>query len=128
MQLAKEYGATDVLNYKDGPIDEQVQELLGGGQPDSCIATGGTSDTFARCLKMVKPNGYVTNLQAQTFDTEIPADYTCLLYTSCGYCGVYQGMCFDYYRALRRRVRPDLGFRVPRGCKKRTGKRDNDIG
>ena len=29
LELAKEYGATDVLNYTDGPIDEQVLELTG---------------------------------------------------------------------------------------------------
>ena len=55
LELAKEYGATDVLNYTDGPIDEQVLELTGGVAPDCCITTGGTNDTFARCLKMVKP-------------------------------------------------------------------------
>ena len=60
----------------DGPIDEQVLELTGGVAPDCCITTGGTNDTFARCLKMVKPNGIVSNLQAQTFDTEIPGMYT----------------------------------------------------
>ena len=76
LELAKEYGATDVLNYTDGPIDEQVLELTGGVAPDCCITTGGTNDTFARCLKMVKPNGIVSNLQAQTFDTEIPGMYT----------------------------------------------------
>ena len=76
LELAKEYGATDVLNYMDGPIDEQVLELTGGVAPDCCITTGGTNDTFARCLKMVKPNGIVSNLQAQTFDTEIPGMYT----------------------------------------------------
>lgn len=76
LELAKEYGATDVLNYTDGPIDEQVLELTGGVAPDCCITTGGTNDTFARCLKMVKPNGIVSNLQSQTFDTEIPGMYT----------------------------------------------------
>ena len=99
MELAKEYGATDVLSYKDGPIDEQVQELLGGGQPDCCIATGGTNDTFARCLKMVKPNGYVTNLQAQTFDTEIPADYTLAW---CAHKHLNGGLCPGGRRRLER--------------------------
>ena len=76
MELAKYYGATDVLNYKDGPIDELVLEATHGVAPDCCIPTGGTQDTFARCIKMVKPNGYVSNLQAQTFDTVIPMEYT----------------------------------------------------
>ncbi len=71
-ELAKFYGATDVLDYHDGPIDEQVLELLHGVQPDCVITTGGTQDTFARSVKMVKPNGTVSNLHAQTFDTVIP--------------------------------------------------------
>ena len=76
LELAKEYGATDVLNYQDGPIDEQVLELTGGIAPDCCITTGGTNDTFSRCLKMVRPNGIVSNLQTQTFETETPGMYT----------------------------------------------------
>ena len=27
VKVAKEYGATDIINYKEGPIDEQVREL-----------------------------------------------------------------------------------------------------
>ena len=76
VEAARKYGATDFISYKNGPIDEQVLELTGGVAPDCCITTGGTNDTFARCLKMVKPNGIVSNLQAQTFDTEIPGMYT----------------------------------------------------
>lgn len=74
--LAKEYGATDVLDYHDGPIDQQVFELTNGVAPDCCITTGGSMDTFAACIKMVKPNGYISNLQAQTFDTVLPMTYT----------------------------------------------------
>ena len=37
IDLAKEYGATDIVKYKDGPIDDQVIELLGGKQPDAVI-------------------------------------------------------------------------------------------
>lgn len=76
LELAKEYGATDVLDYTDGPVDEQVLELTGGVAPDCCITTGGTNDTFTRCIKMVKPNGIISNLQAQTFDSAIPGDCT----------------------------------------------------
>lgn len=74
--LAKEYGATDIVNYKDGPIDEQVIELLGGKQPDVVITAGGNADSFARCVNMCKPNGVISNLNAQTFDTQIPNGYT----------------------------------------------------
>ena len=76
VELAREYGATDIINYKDGPIDEQIIDLLGGKQPDVCIVAGGNADTFARCIKLVKPNGVVSNLNAQTFDTFVPNSYT----------------------------------------------------
>lgn len=72
LDLAKEYGATDVLSYKDGPIDQQVIELLGGKQPDAVISAGGGAESFAQCISMVKPNGYVSNINAQTFDVAIP--------------------------------------------------------
>lgn len=72
MELAKEYGATDVISYKDGPIDEQVLNLLGGKNPDAVITAGGNADSFVRCIRMVKPNGYVANINAQTFDANIP--------------------------------------------------------
>ena len=72
LDLAKEYGATDVLSYKDGPIDQQVIELLGGKQPDAVISAGGNAESFAQCVSMVKANGYVSNINAQTFDMVIP--------------------------------------------------------
>jgi len=74
--LAKEYGATDIINYKDGPLDEQVINLLNGKQPDVCITAGGNSESFQQCIKMVKPNGVISNLNAQTFDTFVPNAYT----------------------------------------------------
>lgn len=77
LELAKFYGATDVIDYVDGPVDEQVRAILSKDElVDCCITTGGTNDTFARCINLVKANGIVSNLQAQTFDSEIPGIYT----------------------------------------------------
>lgn len=99
MKLAKEYGATDIINYKDGPIDEQVLELLGGKQPDAVITAGGNSDSFTRCVRMVKPNGIVSNINAQTFDTMIPNADTL------GFCShkhITGGLCPGGRRRLER--------------------------
>lgn len=71
MELAKEYGANDVLNYKDGPIDQQVMDLL-GGYADSVIIAGGEEQTFIECANLVKPYGHVANIVAGTFPTNIP--------------------------------------------------------
>ena len=99
IDLAKEYGATDIVKYKDGPIDDQVIELLGGKQPDAVITAGGNADSFARCINMVKPNGYVSNLNAQTFDAVIPNAYTL------GFCShkhINGGLCPGGRRRLER--------------------------
>lgn len=39
--LAKEYGATDIISYKDGSIDEQVMKLTDGKGVDKVIVAGG---------------------------------------------------------------------------------------
>ena len=39
--VAKGYGATDFIGYKDGPIDEQVMALTGGKGVDKAIVAGG---------------------------------------------------------------------------------------
>jgi threonine dehydrogenase-like Zn-dependent dehydrogenase len=76
MELAKEYGATDILNYHDGDIDKQVIELLGGKKADAVIVAGGNEKSFMQAINLVKPHGHVSNINAQTFDTFIPNPYT----------------------------------------------------
>ena len=60
--LAKEYGATDILSYRDGAIDEQVMELTNGKGVDKVIIAGGTVDTFAEAVKAIKPGGIISNV------------------------------------------------------------------
>ena len=62
LELAKEYGATDVLNYTDGPIDEQVLALTGGKGVDCAIIAGGDVDTFIPVVKILKPGGRIGNV------------------------------------------------------------------
>lgn len=58
--LAKEYGATDVINYKEGDIAEQI--IKKHGYVDRVIIAGGTVDTFAQAMKMLKPAGKIGNV------------------------------------------------------------------
>lgn len=60
--LAKEYGATDIISYKDGAIDEQVNKLTEGKKVDKVIIAGGDNDTFAEAVRCVKPGGTISNV------------------------------------------------------------------
>ncbi|MBF4632595.1 zinc-binding dehydrogenase [Clavibacter michiganensis subsp. phaseoli] len=64
LELARRYGATDVVDYKKAPILDQVQQLLGDTPADSVlIASGATaSDSFSTALTLVKPGGHVANV------------------------------------------------------------------
>ena len=51
VEAARQYGASDFISYKDGPIDEQVLELTGGKGVDCAIIAGGDADTFIPVIK-----------------------------------------------------------------------------
>lgn len=58
-EAAKFYGATDIINYKEGDIVEQVLLKTNGKGVDRVIIAGGDVDTFAQAIKMLKPGGTV---------------------------------------------------------------------
>lgn len=64
--LAKEYGATDILSYKDGDITQQVMEITKGKGADSTIVAGGNLDTFYGAAAATKNNGIISNLNVFT--------------------------------------------------------------
>ena len=57
VEAAKKYGASDIINYKNGPIEDQVMRLTDGKGVDRVIIAGGTVDTFASAVKALKPGG-----------------------------------------------------------------------
>lgn len=61
VKLAKEYGANDIVSYKEGDIVEQIREMT-DGDVDSVIIAGGTKDTMAQALAIVKNGGTVANI------------------------------------------------------------------
>lgn len=62
IEIAKEYGATDIINYKDGSILEQVMDKTKGKGVDRVIIAGGDCDTFDEAIKMLKPGGVIGNI------------------------------------------------------------------
>uniref|UniRef100_UPI0032616315 zinc-binding dehydrogenase n=1 Tax=Clostridium sp. NkU-1 TaxID=1095009 RepID=UPI0032616315 len=54
VELAREFGATEVLSYKDGNLTEQVMERTGGLGADSVIICGGGDEVFAQAVDMAR--------------------------------------------------------------------------
>jgi threonine dehydrogenase-like Zn-dependent dehydrogenase len=61
VKIAKEYGATDIVSYKDGDIVTQIKDLS-GGSVDKVIIAGGNAATLAQAISMVKPTGIVSSV------------------------------------------------------------------
>ncbi|MEG2377963.1 MAG: zinc-binding dehydrogenase [Clostridia bacterium] len=62
VKIAKEYGATDIVNYKEGDIVAQVRELTGGFGADKVIIAGGNQDSFGQAVAMTAAGGTVSNV------------------------------------------------------------------
>lgn len=61
--LALEYGATDIISYRDGDTVEQILERE-GGEVDRAIVAGGSPKSMNEALRLVKPNGGIGNIIA----------------------------------------------------------------
>ncbi len=61
-EAAKAYGATDLINYREGDIVEQIMEKTHGKGVDRVIIAGGNVDTFAQAVSILKPGGRVGNV------------------------------------------------------------------
>ena len=61
-QIAREYGATDIINYREGDIVQQILDKTHGKGVDRVIIAGGDNDTFAQAVTMLKPGGRIGNV------------------------------------------------------------------
>lgn len=59
---AKAYGATEIIDYHNGPIAQQVMERTNGKGVDRVVIAGGTVDTFAEAVTVLKPGGVIGNV------------------------------------------------------------------
>ena len=62
VELAKKYGATEIINYKNGDIVQQVLEATKGQGADNVIVAGGPGGVLAQAVDMVKPGGTIGNV------------------------------------------------------------------
>lgn len=82
VELARHYGATDIIDYHDGDIVEQVFKLTDGEPVDSVlIASGGhASEMFTAALSVVKYGGHVANVSAFMEDETVTIPMKVLSY------------------------------------------------
>ena len=59
--LALEFGATRIVNYREGDIVEQILDA-NHGPVDKIIVAGGDNDTFDQAIRMLKPGGKIGNV------------------------------------------------------------------
>jgi alcohol dehydrogenase (NADP+) len=71
VRAARGYGATDIINYKNGDTVEQVMELTKGKGVDKVCIAGGDVNTFAEAVRILKPGGTIGNVNFLT-GTAIP--------------------------------------------------------
>jgi threonine dehydrogenase-like Zn-dependent dehydrogenase len=62
VEVARGFGATDVVNYKIAPVENQILELTGGEGVDAAIIAGGNPDILESAVKMTKPGGNISNI------------------------------------------------------------------
>lgn len=59
--LALEFGATKIVNYREGDIVEQIMDM-NHGPVDKIIVAGGDNDTFDQAIRMLKAGGKIGNV------------------------------------------------------------------
>ncbi len=62
IELAKEFGATHIINYRNGSIEDQVAALTDGKGVDRVVIAGGDNDTFITAIRVLKPGGKIGNV------------------------------------------------------------------
>ena len=61
-RVAMQYGATAIINYREGDIVAQIMEKTGGKGVDRVIIAGGDNHTLVQAISMLKPGGRVGNV------------------------------------------------------------------
>jgi alcohol dehydrogenase len=62
LEVAKQFGATEVINSTDGQAVEKVMALTGGQGVDVAIEAVGAAATFDICQAIIAPGGHIANI------------------------------------------------------------------
>lgn len=60
--IAMEFGATDIIDYHTGKIEDQILKATDGKGVDKIIIAGGDITTIGNAVKMLKPGGTIGNV------------------------------------------------------------------
>ena len=74
--LALEYGATEIINYKNGSIVDQILDRTHGRGVDKVVIAGGDNNTLSQALAIVKPGGIIGNVNYLGDGDSIPISRT----------------------------------------------------
>lgn len=61
-ELARRFGADDIIDFSQGDPVEQIMDLTGGEGVDAAIEAFGFPQTFEACLRVTKAGGRVSNI------------------------------------------------------------------
>ena len=61
-ELARTFGADDIVDFRQGDPVEQIMHLTGGEGVDSAIEALGMPQTFEACVRVTKPGGTISNI------------------------------------------------------------------
>lgn len=63
VQMAKKYGATDIISYKDGNVVEKIMEFTDGVGVDSTIIAGGNAEVLSQAYDVTRYGiGTISNI------------------------------------------------------------------
>ncbi|MBN8906060.1 MAG: zinc-dependent alcohol dehydrogenase family protein [Rhodospirillales bacterium] len=71
LQLSKRFGATDIINSRDGKAVETVMKMTGGRGVDTAIEAVGVPASFVTCEDIVAPGGVIANIGVHGVKTEL---------------------------------------------------------
>lgn len=91
--IAKEYGATDIVSYKEGDLVEQIMALTNGRGVDAAIVAGGDDKTLAQAMAVTRCGGHMVNLNVITGVAEFKFDYMSISGGFMGHKTVRGGLC-----------------------------------
>ena len=61
-ELARHYGADEIVDFNSADLVKQIRELSGGDGVDSSIEALGSQITFENCIKSTRPGGTISNI------------------------------------------------------------------
>lgn len=73
-QLARKFGADDIVDYTEGDTVEQIMALTGGVGVDASIEALGTTATFDSAFRILKPRGRLSNVGYHESSDPLPID------------------------------------------------------